>query len=724
MNVTYNNKPAIMQRNGRLVLGDTGGLRFQFTALDIENNELYGTESVNIKSVSTEIITEIPTDFNALKKYGVNINNIFEGEYKVEVGKIGGYYNYSGSNNPTRLLYQEVDQNGNAISELKSTNLASTNAIVEAHPQTPKIRYFADRGQYNITTLAGNSVNVEILPPVNGDPENDFYYGEGTGKLTSVTLTRKTAEIKIGQKSDCEECESMRITLSVPNSYDLISGKASADTHQIVCATTENIAFIAVAATSEQTSIPDIKIEMLGADGTVLKTIEAKDVPVKSNISTIIYGIGKPFTVTFMANSEVWETAQVNRGDAVSIPSIPTSKDKYFNGWYTGENGTGEKIFDSTDYYYPTKSIVLYAYFTETVIVGIKGLSYSSSDGSLTFTDAIRDVGTYTITTEGDYASVTNPLSKYFPFDKIEEFTDEEGNVFVKFPQLWMKWEDDKNGNIDGYKFANYNAGEGYFIPDAFLDPKDTANDRYLPYFALGKYEMSGTLEKGFSKSGQTYLNCGNSSGAINAARGYGNEANFYKGYQPLDFAQWVLYNLMCMMYYKTWYIKKVFKPAVKDQTDNPIITGTCDNVIGMNGWNTSTGGVKMLGIENPYGNIEKVCVGVNFSGKTIYAQRYPQNYGTNGNAMEFERPVVSSGRVSKFKHGTSDKTCSYMYISEVDSSYDDAKDGYDIDGTASSEVKTGGLFYRSDVGLWTTYSSDSSTVWAYCSTRLSYRPV
>ena len=67
MNVTYNNKPAIMSRNGQVVLGDTGGLMFRFIALDIENNELYGTESVNIKSVSTEIITEIQTDFNALK---------------------------------------------------------------------------------------------------------------------------------------------------------------------------------------------------------------------------------------------------------------------------------------------------------------------------------------------------------------------------------------------------------------------------------------------------------------------------------------------------------------------------------------------------------------------------------------------------------------------------------------------------------------------------------
>ena len=63
MNVTYNNKPAIMSRNGRLVLGDTGGLTFQFTALDIDSNELGATEQIKIESVSTETVTEVQETF-------------------------------------------------------------------------------------------------------------------------------------------------------------------------------------------------------------------------------------------------------------------------------------------------------------------------------------------------------------------------------------------------------------------------------------------------------------------------------------------------------------------------------------------------------------------------------------------------------------------------------------------------------------------------------------
>ena len=54
MNVTYNNKPAIMSRNGQVVLGDAGGLIFQFTALDIDGNELGATEQIKVETVSTE----------------------------------------------------------------------------------------------------------------------------------------------------------------------------------------------------------------------------------------------------------------------------------------------------------------------------------------------------------------------------------------------------------------------------------------------------------------------------------------------------------------------------------------------------------------------------------------------------------------------------------------------------------------------------------------------
>lgn len=63
MNVTYNNKPAIMRRNGQVVLGDVGGITFQFIALDIDSNELGATEQIKVESVSTETVTEVQATF-------------------------------------------------------------------------------------------------------------------------------------------------------------------------------------------------------------------------------------------------------------------------------------------------------------------------------------------------------------------------------------------------------------------------------------------------------------------------------------------------------------------------------------------------------------------------------------------------------------------------------------------------------------------------------------
>ena len=65
MNVTYNNKPAIMRRNGQVVLGDTGGLIFQFIAIDIDGNELGATKQIKVESVSTETVIEVQATFVA-----------------------------------------------------------------------------------------------------------------------------------------------------------------------------------------------------------------------------------------------------------------------------------------------------------------------------------------------------------------------------------------------------------------------------------------------------------------------------------------------------------------------------------------------------------------------------------------------------------------------------------------------------------------------------------
>ncbi len=444
---------------------------------------------------------------------------------------------------------------------------------------------------------------------------------------------------------------------------------------------------------------------------------------------TLGSGIEGGYTVTFVANGSNFEVCSVVAGKSVAQPNTPTSEGQVFDGWYTDATGGTEVTFPYT----PTQDTTLYARFSDLIIVGVTGLT--NENGILTFTDSIAGVGAYTTSQEGNYVSVTNPLSDYFPFNQISEFTDEEGNVFVKYPQLWMKWELDADGFITGYKFSNGNAGEGYFIPDAFLDPSVLLTDTYLPYFALGKYEMNISGSKGFSKSGQPCSVNGTKGTVRDAARAYGNAANLYKGYQQLDFAQYTLYNLMCMMFYGTSNIQKVYGGRTGQGTvaswSGASVTGTCDGVTGMNGWNVSTDCVKMLGIENPYGNIYKWCDGVIYYrqgfGDLILVERYPQRFEMAiGNYMGVNRPF-KNGYIRHFKHGTTDLTRSYMHALDHGGTESTYCGDYTSFASGDSVLYVGGGWDDGyNAGLWCFHGGvdDVSDSQPDVGARLSYRPI
>lgn len=299
-------------------------------------------------------------------------------------------------------------------------------------------------------------------------------------------------------------------------------------------------------------------------------------------------------------------------------------------------------------------------------VIGVTGLR--NENGALTLTDDAAGVAAYSTTTSGDYVSVVNPLSAFFPFNEISEFTDSYGNAFIKYPKLYLKYEQDSDGMLTGYKISKTKIDDTYFVPDAFLDPRDATGSTYLDYFALGKYEMSISGEgKARSDSGKAcYVEC-TIGDARTAARAYGNDANYYGGYQQLDFAQWSLYNLLCMMYYQTTNIQKVWggRTGAVQRWSSASITGTCDGVAGLDGWNTATNCTKMLGIECPYDNIFKWVDGFWAINGALYAQRYPKDYGTQNNIIDigFAPPRDSEYLATALKNGTTSQTRSYVFI-------------------------------------------------------------
>lgn len=442
--------------------------------------------------------------------------------------------------------------------------------------------------------------------------------------------------------------------------------------------------------------------------------------------------IDADYTVTFKVDGNIYGGAGLMEGQSVSQPVNPVKDGYTFVGWYTEETG-GELVEFP---YKPNENVVLYARFVEQTIVGFTGLT--NSDSVLTLTGDVAGVGSYTTTSEGDYVTVHNNLDMYFPFNQIEEFTDEHGNVFVKYPKFWMKWILDENGYIDGISISNAKVDNDYFIPDAFLHPASYGRDEYFycDYFALGKYEMSGDSSVGYSKTGAVLLTDISTSGARTATRSYGTSANYYNGYQQLDYAQYTVYNLLCMMYYQTSNIQNVWEgrssSVLGHNWASGVSTGSTDGVGGMNGWNTATDCVKMLGIENPYGNIGVLCDGVYISNYNLYINKFPQLYNDSGNYVEDTGILLPSvtGFVKYFKPGVKHDdihydTQSYMFPVDVSGGSADHWVGDKLLYSSSSMLAVGGSYNgESDCGLWYCYFAKASGKGMSIGARLCYRPI
>lgn len=366
-------------------------------------------------------------------------------------------------------------------------------------------------------------------------------------------------------------------------------------------------------------------------------------------------------------------------------------------------------------------------------LAGFTGLTNAS--GELTLTDSIAEVATYSTATSGTAVTVSNDLDNYFPYNQITEFTDADGNVFVKFPKMYIKWVLDADGNIDGWQVSDKEF-EGSFIPDCYLNSDGVS---YNDYFAISKYSMSGTKDKGYSVSGQAPLTSITRAEARAAARAYGTADNYYGGYQIMDMSMVTVYNFLCMMYYQTSNIQSVFAGRVSH--DGPISTGGTDAISGMNGWDTETGATKMLGVENYYCNVAHWIDGVTFVNGLAYLPRLPQNYSdTSDNcvASEVVLPVATSAPYwsKHLQAGTTAGTQSYVFQSDYAAEYDNTdvwEDQYSCDLFVYVNAEDtpivlfgGGCWgFGSVAGLWVLGAEGGASFsYSLVGARLSYRPL
>ena len=246
--------------------------------------------------------------------------------------------------------------------------------------------------------------------------------------------------------------------------------------------------------------------------------------------------------------------------------------------------------------------------------------------------------------------------------------------------------------------FANYKVNDSYFISDAWLNPDGSGE--YLDYFYMGKYEASGSASKIYSKVGETPFTNIKREGFRTAARSYGTSKNNYNGYQQLDMAMYTVYAFLTSCYYRTDNIETVYSGDT--DTEKADITGTTDGCNGLNGWNTSTHAVKMLGVENIYGSVWEFCDGMYFENDRVFYISNPAKFSDTEGGLNigFARPMTG-GWVQALKAGTSSYTQSVIFIAAVGST-NEGYEGDRFDADPGNILGVGGCWTSGiKAGLW-----------------------
>lgn len=367
------------------------------------------------------------------------------------------------------------------------------------------------------------------------------------------------------------------------------------------------------------------------------------------------------YNIVFISEGSNYTIYSVAKGSKIYAPTKPVIENKYFKGWYEAEADKPTEFPIIPDH-----DMTFTARYGESMVIGFDNLSQPSGD--LRWTDYIQDFESYTTETNGTYVNVKSPLDNLFPYNEIHEVVDENDNVFISFPSCFIRWKRTETGELDGFQVAPEipeEDSEGWFIPDCFLDPRDDTNSIYLGETWIGKYEgWRDDVGRFWSLSGTAPTTNISITDVQTACRKWSFDYD-YNGYQMYNMSQMVLYNFLCMLYYKTANIQTVY--SGRTNKSSAADTGSCDGVTGLNGWDTVTTCVKMLGVENPYGNIYKFVGGIFFNSSTIYVDRNPVTKGTfspsGKETLDFTRPTID-GYIKYLKAGNAPETQSYVYAS------------------------------------------------------------
>lgn len=330
----------------------------------------------------------------------------------------------------------------------------------------------------------------------------------------------------------------------------------------------------------------------------------------------------------------------------------------------------------------------------------------SASPSALTRTDDAVGLNVTVGTSE-----ITSDFDNCYPWNSIEEVTDDFGNVFVKIPKFYGKITKNSDGTYKHQLSGTKHEG---------FDTLFKVGTKEIDYVMVGKYEGSGSSSKVYSKSGAALLVEISMEAFRNGCKANG------AGYQQYDF-------LIDLIIKELWLVEMATTDCQtimygNANSNSTINTGTTDSVLTPSGSPVSnTDGkhaCKYRGIENPWGNIFKWCDGISFNGSQVYICTEPSayqtgritepyvRYGTRASSNGYVKTVEPLKDGSLIQYVTTVITNEGSYY--CDYSYQD--------GTALD--CGGGCGDGADVGLWY-FAGDGSAGDAspYISCRLCYKP-
>ena len=223
---------------------------------------------------------------------------------------------------------------------------------------------------------------------------------------------------------------------------------------------------------------------------------------------------------------------------------------------------------------------------------------------------------TYTV----NASTITSDFDTEEIYNEIEDYTDTDGNVYVKIPRFYIK-KIKSSGNIWTYQISKEKQDDSYYLPESF---RNHTNGEILDYVLIGKYNASLNNTKLESKSGTTPL----VSQYINTFRTYAK--NNGASYQLIDIHAIDLIQTLFYVEFATLDSQSIMMGYV-DGTTSAVASGTTDTVSTASGSPTSnisgTYAMKYRGIENLYGNIWQFVDGVNIQNHQAYISKNPTNY-------------------------------------------------------------------------------------------------